>query len=192
MLKSIGSLIDLRGGGKYCFNEVTLLAGILSYNWNHSGCLGRIWSGRTDTFMQTEDKGKSVWDVLTKACMILFLKDHFISTTKQLFGPSQACIQLTTAASNTNTTNKHFGWWRNPTFPLAYCVIWHSREPKNKRNKTNRGIPGLSAGNAMIWIKMVMVWSGVDGSIILLRSPDIQQGFDPAVGGRSSGGPAEV
>lgn len=45
---------------------------------------------------------------------------------------------------------------------------------------------------------MIMVWSRVDGSIILLRSHGIKLGFDPAVGGvlgvqrRSSSGTLKV
>lgn len=124
--------------------------------------------------------------------MTWFRHNHFTSTTRQLFSPSQARVELTIAASNTSAANKNtLGWWWNLTFPLAHCVIWHSREAKNKRNKTNRGIPGLSAGNTVIWFSIVMVWSVVDDNVILLRSPDIQHGFDPAVSGRSSGGPEE-
>lgn len=55
---------------------------------------------------------------------------------KAIFGQSLACASLTT--TTVCNANKHYGWWRNPVFPL-HVAQFHIPGCLRIKNKTKRG-----------------------------------------------------
>lgn len=62
------------------------------------------------------------------------LKEPLHFNHKAIFGPSLARVELTTAVFCDANKQTHRAMVKS-NVSLAYCVIWHSGEPKNKKKK---------------------------------------------------------